>query len=361
MLDAHDFITLRDANESGPLFRIRGAGLGDFELDDSISFEGVESINPTTGEPTGQELRVACRGYDATRQMLVIETQLITKGPYRNASNLPAANARVTNHSKTNLTRCCVRPCNNLGYPDLIGDAVFMCGPHRLQMTTQLDQAGSNGDKRAAILHRFYPASLPTTVKDGQLWRRKSDSTTWRVFQIVFGHVYLRQEAPPNPTGKYTMRRESEHHFVDGKEWELVDEKNPTQERPRPSLLIPAFLDPLGTSRTLFNPQQTYDEFVNRMAQKPEEPAAAEPAPNTREYANLHFGARALTGPLTMPLAAIETKARVWRPTAQHCDFAYGRVGRVVREDGMVGVLYDGASHVMQYRDEDNFAYVPFE
>lgn len=259
---------------------------------------------------------------------------------------------------------CCVRPCDNSGEPDLIGATVYMCDVHRAQMTALLEKAGGNVSARCAILSTFYPrgslAHLPTPC-DGQLWRRKSDSTTWRVFQIVFGHVYLRQEAPPNPTGKYTMRRESEHHFVDGKEWELVDEKNPTQERPRPSLLIPAFLDPLGTSRTLFNPQQTYDEFVNRMAKKPEEPAAAEPAPNTREYANLHFGARALTGPLTMPLAAIETKARVWRPTAQQCDFAYGRVGRVVREDGKVGVLYDGASHVMQYRDEDNFAYVPFE
>lgn len=350
MLDAHDFITLMDANEAGPVFRIRGAHDGDFQLSDSISFEGVESINPTSGKPTGAELRVACRGYDSKRQFLTITPQLITTGPYRNASTLPAANARVTNHSraaKAHLIRCCVGPCSNSGYPARIGDSVFMCEVHRADMVKLLDAAGGNLEARKAILEAFYPEGARVTIglaRDGQLWRRKADATTWRVFQVVFGHVYLRQEAPPNPTGKVTMRREPELNFVDPKDWELVDE-NPAKQRPRPSLLIsptfPAFLDPLGTSRTLFNPEVSYEEFKNRMAQK----RAAEP----------------LDGPLMMPLAAIETKARVWRPTAQQCDFAYGRRGRVVREDGMVGVLYDGANAVIQYGEEDAFAYVPFE
>lgn len=87
-----------DESESGPVFRVKGDG--DFWLSDSLSFEGVESINPATGESTGHELRVACHGYDQALGLLSITPQLITSGPYRNASALPRAGARITNHSK---------------------------------------------------------------------------------------------------------------------------------------------------------------------------------------------------------------------------------------------------------------------
>jgi hypothetical protein len=74
-----------------------------------------------------------------------------------------------------------------------------------------------------------------------------------------------------------------------------------------------------------------------------------------------HAGASVLVGPLTLPLGAIETGARVWRPSAREFDFAYHRVGRVMREGGMVGVLYDGANQVIQYGEEDPFAYAALE
>lgn len=102
---------IRDANQPGPRFTIEGAE--DFQLTDSISFEGVESINPFTGTPTGHELRVMFRSYGESdrprdqdlayvvldRGILIVTPQLITEGMYRNASKLPAAGARITNHS----------------------------------------------------------------------------------------------------------------------------------------------------------------------------------------------------------------------------------------------------------------------
>jgi len=64
---------------------------------------------------------------------------------------------------------------------------------------------------------------------------------------------------------------------------------------------------------------------------------------------------------LTMPLHAFETGARMWRPSASRFDFAYLRLGRVVRENGKIGVLYVGASAVIEYGEDDLFAYATHE
>ncbi len=62
-----------------------------------------------------------------------------------------------------------------------------------------------------------------------------------------------------------------------------------------------------------------------------------------------------------MPLGHFETGARIWRPSASRFDLTYMRLGRVVREDGKTGVLYAGADAVIQYDEEDLFAYTTHE
>lgn len=54
-----------------------------------------------------------------------------------------------------------------------------------------------------------------------------------------------------------------------------------------------------------------------------------------------------------LPLEEFEDNARVLKPGAKPIDFAFGRVGTVVREnvDGRIclGVLWDGATSVFEY------------
>lgn len=89
----------------------------------------------------------------------------------------------------------------------------------------------------------------------------------------------------------------------------------------------------------------------------------------------LHAGATALVGPMTMPLGAFETGARVFKfdPQPHRLDRAYMRIGRVIREtfDDMegvnhrvrehLGVLYDGTSSVMEYSEDTHFRYAAYE
>lgn len=58
----------------------------------------------------------------------------------------------------------------------------------------------------------------------------------------------------------------------------------------------------------------------------------------------------------SQPLEQFQDGARVTKPDAKHVDFAFGRVGTVIRErvDGRLclGVLWDGAGRVFEYPGE---------
>lgn len=49
------------------------------------------------------------------------------------------------------------------------------------------------------------------------------------------------------------------------------------------------------------------------------------------------------------PIGELESGTRVRKLSAIMFDFAFGRVGTVVREDGHLGVLWDGGRLVIEY------------
>lgn len=62
------------------------------------------------------------------------------------------------------------------------------------------------------------------------------------------------------------------------------------------------------------------------------------------------------SGATLAPLEQFETGARVSKPSATPFDFAFRRVGVVCREDGHLGVGWEGSSRIYEYPPDTPFA-----